>query len=66
MSKLEEIKSILPAGYSVCTYSPGDGVTRYRFFQNAPENQSYFGPDNGVYTALAFKEAYAYARGLNG
>ncbi len=45
----------------VRTYSPGDGVTRYRFFKHA--KNSYFGPENGQYTALGMKEAVTYARG---
>ncbi len=44
------------------TYSPGDGVTRYRFF-SVPGND-YFGPSNGDFTALGLKEAVAYARGF--
>ena len=46
-------------GYQVCAYSPGDGVTRYRFFVKAevPTGQDYFGPKNGCYTALGLKEA---------
>ena len=51
------------AGVSVRTYSPGDGKTRYRFFLNAPEGQTYFGPDNGMYTALGRKEAETFAAG---
>lgn len=51
-------------GFSVHTWSPGDGVTRYRFF-HLPEHphQSYYGPANGVYTALGLKEAYAFLAG---
>jgi hypothetical protein len=43
------------------TYSPGDGVTRYRFFNRA--GNDYFGPANGCFTALGIKEATAYAVG---
>ena len=49
------------AGLYVCTYSPGDGLTRYRFFDK-PGN-SYFGPANGIYTALGLKEAQTYLAG---
>ena len=44
----------------MATYSPGDGVTRYRFFEKPSD---YFGPENGTYTALGLKEATIYARG---
>lgn len=57
----EEAKS---RGYYVARWSPGDGVTRYRFFQNPGNN--YFGPENGVYTALGLKEAYEFLRGKKG
>jgi hypothetical protein len=45
-------------GLYVRTYSPGDGVTRYRFFGD-PAN-TYFGPDNGVHTALGIGAAHAF------
>lgn len=47
-------------GLHIRTYSPGDGITRYRFFTN-PEN-GYFGPDNGIYTALGLAEARTFVR----
>jgi hypothetical protein len=55
------------AGFYVRTASPGDGVTRYRFFRvesdgSTPNN--YYGPANGVYTALGIKEALMFAEGL--
>jgi len=52
-------------GLHIGTYSPGDGVTRYRFFvteAGQPLN-SYFGPRNGIYTALGLKEAWAFLAG---
>lgn len=49
-------------GLYVATWSPGDGVTRYRFFTRA--GNSYFGPDNGIYTALGLKEAWTFVRGF--
>lgn len=64
MSRMSDLKEALPRGYSVATWSPGDGATRYRFFKNAPKNQTYFGPDNGIFTALGYKEAAAFALGL--
>lgn len=53
------------SGYYVATYSPGDGKTRYRFFDLAemarkgvsPQEQTYFGPLNGVHTALGLAAA---------
>lgn len=51
------------AGLFVRTYSPGDGVTRYRFFTD-PHND-YFGPANGIYTALGIKEAETFVRGYS-
>mgnify|MGYP001579055081 CR=1 FL=1 len=52
-------------GYVVRTWSPGDGATRYRFFEKRglAKNQSYFGPANGLYTALGRKEALTFLRG---
>ena len=56
--------SKLAAGLIVRTWSPGDGVTRYRFFSKPEaDGQSYFGPANGVYTALGLKEAWAFVAG---
>lgn len=63
-SRFAELQKYLPVGYSIHTYAPGDGVTRYRFFHNAPPNQSYFGPANGIFTALGIKEAESFAAGL--
>lgn len=53
------------AGYLVATYSPGDGVTRYRFFDLdemarkgvSAREQDYFGPLNGKHTALGRAKA---------
>ena len=63
-TRLDKLRADLPPGYAVYTYSPGDGVTRYRFFENAKPSQDYFGPDNGIYTALGYAEAEAFASGL--
>jgi hypothetical protein len=52
------------AGLEVHTYSPGDGTTRYRFFEIVPGlRQDYFGPRNGITTALGLKEAEAFIAG---
>jgi len=63
-TRMDDPIEMLPPGYAVRTWSPGDGVTRYRFFKDAPPNQSYFGPANGIYTALGYKEAVTFASGL--
>lgn len=47
-------------GLYVSRWSPGDGVTRYRFFDK-PGN-SYFGPADGTCTVLGLKAAFAYVR----
>ncbi|KKL74975.1 hypothetical protein LCGC14_2059490 [marine sediment metagenome] len=47
-------------GLHVRTWSPGDGITRYRFFTDG--NNDYFGPDNGIYTALGLAEARTFVR----
>jgi len=47
-------------GLYISTYSPGDGLTRYRFFTNADDD--YFGPGNGIYTALGLAEARTFVR----
>ena len=51
------------AGLRFATYSPGDGVTRYRFFREE-DKSSYFGPSNGVYTALGIREARTWLAGV--
>lgn len=53
------------AGLAVSTWSPGDGVTRYRFFklEGINPSQDYFGPANGMHTALGAKAAIEYATG---
>jgi len=59
------------AGYLVETYSPGDGTTRYRFFDLAEmqrkgvsaQEQTYFGPLNGVHTALGLAAAKKFLSG---
>ena len=68
------------AGLILREYSPGDGVTRYRFFarhcndRDEPGHswecshdvhQSYFGPANGIYTALGIKDAETFLAGCH-
>jgi hypothetical protein len=54
------------AGLDVTSYSPGDGVTRYRFYP-AGSGNNYFGPGDGIATVLGLKAAKdfiaAYAAG---
>lgn len=47
-------------GIHVSTWSPGDGVTRYRFFRGTAD---YFG-DYAIYTALGAKEARVFLAGF--
>ena len=47
------------AGFYMTTYSPGDGVTRYRFDS---KDEDYFAT-NGDYTALGIAEARVYVAG---
>ncbi len=50
-------------GLYVATYSPGDGVTRYRFIKSRKGKPvSYFAHD-GVYTALGISEAETFLAG---
>lgn len=58
------------SGLYIRTYSPGDGVTRYRFFRHLESScecnhQTYFGPASGIYTALGLKEAETFVRGYS-
>jgi len=47
-------------GVHVATNRPGDGVTRYRFFEKPAE----FSSGEGLFTANGRKEAIAFARGV--
>lgn len=59
MSRLEELRTYAKdANLHVATHSPGDGVTRYRFFERS--GNSYFGPDNGICTTLGIKQAWKF------
>jgi hypothetical protein len=61
-TRLQELQDYAKtAGLYVSTWSPGDGTTRYRFFDK-PGN-TYFGPANGIYTALGLKDAWNYLYG---
>ena len=64
MTRFEALEKSLPKNWQVRTYSPGDGVTRYRFFKGAPKEQSYFGPKNGDATVLGIGAAETFADAL--
>ena len=52
-------------GLSIDSYSPGDGVTRYRFFDFPEDSEratDYFA-GYGIFTALGWKEAITFATG---
>ena len=61
-TRIEQLSSMAARmGLYVASYSPGDGVTRYKFFKK--KGNSYFGPGNGIYTALGIKEAKTFLSG---
>jgi len=66
MANREEVMNrAVDLGIYCATWSPGDGITRYRFFlslENADQN--YFGPANGDFTALGAKEALTFLDGV--
>ena len=51
-------------GLYVAAFSPGDGRTRYRFFDlveaESHPRQDFFGPANGVYTAVGAGDAWRF------
>ena len=66
-TRLEELQEYAKGvGLTVHTWSPGDGVTRYRFFDRPGPGQTYFGPASATYTALGLKEAWNYVYGFGG
>lgn len=58
MKEVEEAYNYV--GLHVDSYSPGDGVTRYRFFVEPPYD--YFA-GRGIYTALGRKDALTFVNG---
>lgn len=65
-TRLEELnESAGTVGLYICTYNPGGTTTRYRFFrlEDGKRHSSYFGPGNGIFTAMGYKEACTYLRG---
>ena len=62
-SKLDTLNAELKNyGLSIDTWSPGDGVTRYRFFDGSEQGGDYFA-SFGIFTALGWKEAVTFATG---
>lgn len=64
---MKKIKQILPKGITVDTWSPGDGVTRYRFVTDIGlGDSSYFGASHNdiLVTCLGVKEAELIAVSL--
>jgi len=60
MTKLEQVRAAAAAArLYVDSYSPGDGVTRYRFMTT---DVDYFAT-NGVFTALGIADALTFAIG---
>lgn len=63
MTTVKQIENIANAyGLNLFTYSPGDGVTRYRFARQFDGQTSYFGGD-GIVTLLGRKEARLWLLG---
>jgi hypothetical protein len=61
-TRLQELRAeARERGFAVFTWTPGDGITRYRFFERPIHpHQNYSGPANGTCTALGLKAAYGY------
>lgn len=61
MTRLDDLRSVLaPLGLTVDTWSPGDGMTRYKFL---PIGKEYFS-DRGIATVFGFKDADLFTTGL--
>ena len=56
-------KKAAEAGLYVATYSPGDGVTRYRFIKSRGGRPVSYFAQNGIYTALGISEAETFLAG---
>lgn len=65
-TQMDVMRACLHAGLRVATYSPGDGVTRYRFFRDGePGVRVGYYDDGSIYTALGAKEAISFVHGYS-
>lgn len=64
---IKDVRRIVEAcGLAFDTWSPGDGMTRYRFFlKDDPGGVDYFGGSHPLWTALGVKESMIWLRGFN-
>ena len=62
MTKTQLRNLAAAVGLTLYTWSPGDGMTRYRFFTDHHATD-YFGSE-AQFTALGLKEAGAFVRGF--
>ena len=63
MKRIDMLRSLAKeAGCYVAEWSPGDGVTRYRFYHGTQPRQ-YYDEVNPCYTALGYREALTYLHG---
>ena len=51
-------------GLCIGRWSPGDGVTRYRFFASKDHSHLDYFSGDGMFTALGIKEATIFLRGI--
>ena len=50
------------AGLFIGKWSPGDGMTRYRFFERA--GNTFYGPDCGIHTSEGSAQAMEFLTGF--
>ena len=67
MTRKEIEETCQRIGLHVDTWSPGDGVTRYRFWNrgvmDTPAEELCYFSCNGIYTALGLAEACTFVAG---
>jgi len=63
-TEMEITNKAAELGIICCTWAPGDGCRRFRFFLSGRESQNYFGPENADYTACGAGEALTYLTGV--
>lgn len=61
-AELDRLCGVCPFPIRYATHSPGDGVTRYRFFETDETPDYHQG--NYIYTALGIKEADLWLSGV--